>query len=276
MNQSLQNSVMFIQNNLPKQTVLSGGRTALHHFLLCFRGLWDVKFSSYWSRQQLIMLKNVRLCRFPTLNNKNKKSPKFQHKKHKCRTNYFWSTTFFCVWCLNHVGPTLTGCRHWSWYETVLDFNRHNPPDDLSSPCIASNIDSSEATHGWAVMYGSLFISFCLFIPVIQAVTLAGDNKWAEISVISPSTGTLQLLKSGGCLCTAGWWLKKHKGGWWKWFSLSNAPHLSSRHVRAGETRPWAISDGVVRKDEHTHASYYCCCPRGSSRSKSFRALMES
>lgn len=26
------------------------------------------------------------------------------------------------VWCLNHFGPTPTGCCHWSWYKTVFGF----------------------------------------------------------------------------------------------------------------------------------------------------------
>lgn len=60
------------------------------------------------------------------------------------------------VWCLNHVGPPLTGCCHWSSYKTILDFNR---PSTLDESCWqTSNISSSKATHGWAVMYGSLFI----------------------------------------------------------------------------------------------------------------------
>lgn len=90
---------------------------------------------------------------------------------------------------------------------------------------------------------------FCLFIPVIQAVTLAGDNKWAVISVISPSTGTL-LLKSHELV------------------TRCSTPFLQS-HVsgRAGETQPWAISNGAVRKDEHKHACFLLLLlERGSSK----------
>lgn len=123
-----------------------------------------------------------------------------RNHKYKCKTNYF-RLLHLSVWCLNHVGPTLTGCCHWSWYKTLWDFNRHNPPDDLSSlePCPISTPPKPPTAELWCMAH---YLFFCLFIPLIQAVTLAADNTWVKISVISPSTGTL-LLKSHaarGCL----------------------------------------------------------------------------
>lgn len=128
-------------------TLLSEDLTVLHLFLLCLQDICEVKFSRYL-RCQLITLDNN--------NNKKKRNLRFQIMQ-----DYFWS--FLCLWCPNHVGPTLTGCCHWSRYETVW-LQLSQPSRWLVLSCIASNINSSEATHGWAVMYGSLFIFFHLFI----------------------------------------------------------------------------------------------------------------
>lgn len=77
-----------------------------------------------------------------------------------------------------------------------------------------------------------LFPSFFwgVFISVIQAVTLAGDNKRAQLSVISRDEG------------------------------------LEGVSGRAGESRPWAILDGGVSEDEHTNTYKLLLIPRGMSR----------
>lgn len=178
--------------------------------------------------------------------------------KSECILQLFLSmsnTTFSCVWFLNHVDPTLTGCCHWSWYKTVLDFNRHNPLNDLSPP-VTSPIPTPPnppTAELWAQ-----YLFFWFVYPFNPSCYIGRRQQIRrDIShqpVDTPSGGHL----TPCCECLQG-----------SESVFAVLPFLPS-HVSgtAGETQPLDISDGAVTKDEHkhTHASYYSCFPRASSR----------
>lgn len=94
----------------------------------------------------------------------------------KYTSNYFWSVRSVSVWCLIHAGCSYANR---SWYETVVDLSRHDPP---WMTCLLVHhvqhqlLQKPPTAELWCVAH-YLFI-FGLFIPGIQAVTLAGDSKW--------------------------------------------------------------------------------------------------
>lgn len=127
-----------------------------------------------------------------------------------------------------------------------LDFNRHNPLDDFSWK--TANINSSKATHGWAVMYGSLFI--WLFVYPCNPSCYIGRRQQMSRDISHQPVLKSHTIRGLHVHHAAATKIK----GFWKVVKVfvpvqRSTPFLQS-HVggRAGETQPWASSNGAIRK----------------------------
>lgn len=120
-------------------------------------------------------------------------------------------------------------------YETFVNFNHYYRPDDL-----CSLLQKPPTVELWCVAHSLFIYFFSLFIPPIQAVALAGDNKRANTSVtgrpVNRYLATPAWRNTGKNMC-----MYVYKGGGLRCpafhtFSLVVKPNHESSHLERLET----------------------------------------
>lgn len=135
-----------------------------------------------------------------------------------------------------------------------LDFNRHNPLDDFSWK--TANINSSKATHGWAVMYGSLFIWLFVY-PCNPSCYIGRRQQMSRDISHQPvlKSHTIRGLHVHRAAATK----IKGFGRWWKCLCPSNAPHRFCSPMSVVEqVKPSHEPVQMVQleKNEHKHTCF--------------------